>query len=135
MGKHAWAIIAAFGIVVIVAFFVIANRNTSIAPTRNGNQSMTSQTPLKEISMIAKSWEFVPATIAVRQGEKVRLKIKSVDVDHGFAIPDFKVNETLSPGKETVIEFVADKKGMFTFFCSVVCGQGHRDMKGKLIVE
>lgn len=135
MGKHAWAIIAAFGIVVIVVFFVIANRNASIAPTRNGNQSITSQAPLKEISITAKSWEFVPATIAVRQGEKVRLKIKSVDVDHGFAIPDFKVNETLSPGKETVIEFVADKKGEYAFFCSVVCGQGHRDMKGKLIVE
>lgn len=135
MGKHAWAIIAAFGIVVIIVFFVIANRNTSIAPTRNGNQSITSQAPLKEISITAKSWEFVPATIAVRQGERVQLKIKSVDVDHGFAIPDFKVNETLSPGKETVIEFVADKKGEYTFFCSVVCGQGHRDMKGKLIVE
>lgn len=85
--------------------------------------------------MTAKSWEFVPATLTVKQGEKMRLKIKSFDVDHGFAIPDFKVNETLSPGKETVIEFVADKKGEYTFFCSVVCGQGHKDMKGKLIVE
>ncbi len=58
-----------------------------------------------------------------------------MDVDHGFAIPEFKVNETLVSGKETVVEFTPDKKGEFAFFCSVVCGEGHRDMKGKLIVE
>ena len=32
-------------------------------------------------------------------------------------------------------EFIADKKGEFEMFCSVYCGQGHGQMKGKLIVK
>ena len=85
--------------------------------------------------MIAKNWYFEPAEVRVKHGEKIVLKIKSVDVDHGFALPDFDVSVKLKPGFEETVEFTADKKGEFTFFCNVLCGQGHRDMKGKLIVE
>mgnify|MGYP001568945141 CR=1 FL=1 len=90
---------------------------------------------VKEFDMTARQWAFEPATITVKEGDTVRLNIKSKDVTHGFAIFEFDVNERLQPGKTTTVEFVADKKGEYTFFCSVQCGQGHRDMKGKLIVE
>ncbi len=88
-----------------------------------------------EITITAKQFVFNPSEIRVKEGEKVRLKITSVDVTHGFALPEFNVNATLDPQKEQTVEFVANKKGEFTFFCSVVCGRGHRDMTGKLIVE
>jgi len=73
--------------------------------------------------------------ITVKQGDKVKLNVKSIDVTHGFAIPEFNVKVDLLPNKEETIEFVADKKGEFTFFCSVICGEGHKNMKGKLVVE
>jgi cytochrome c oxidase subunit II len=88
-----------------------------------------------EINMIAKQWVFEPAAVTVKQGDRVKLTIKSVDVAHGFGLPDFGVSRTLHPGSTEVIEFTADKKGTFTFFCNVFCGQGHSGMKGKLIVE
>ena len=88
-----------------------------------------------EMNVIAKRFEFDPSTIKVKQGQKVILHIKSLDVTHGFALPDYKINENLEPGKTVTVEFVADKKGTFTFFCSVYCGSGHRSMKGTLIVE
>lgn len=91
--------------------------------------------PVKNISMTAKKWEFDPSEIRVKMGERVRLTIKSIDVKHGFAIPEFDVKQDLEPQKDTIVEFVASKKGEFTFFCSVFCGEGHQDMKGKLIVE
>ena len=46
-----------------------------------------------------------------------------------------KINEVIRKDKTTEIEFIADKKGTFTFSCSVPCGSGHLNMKGTLIVE
>ena len=90
---------------------------------------------IKEFDITAKKFEFIPSTITVNQGDKVRLNIKSVDVTHGFAISEFGISENLRPGKTVTVEFTADKKGEYTFFCSVYCGGGHSGMRGKLIVE
>jgi cytochrome c oxidase subunit II len=96
---------------------------------------VSGSSPVKSFEMIAKQWEFLPDTITVNKGDTVHISVKSIDVAHGFALPDFGVNEYLSPGKTVDVEFVADKTGTFTFFCSVQCGSGHSDMSGKLVVE
>ena len=85
--------------------------------------------------MKARKWEFEPSTIRVKKGDKVKLKIESVDVAHGFKISELGINKELKPGQITVVEFTADKIGEFEFFCSVFCGTGHKDMVGKLVVE
>lgn len=87
------------------------------------------------IQVTAKRWEFIPNPIKVKQGDRVRLEIVSQDVDHSFSLPDFNIDEKLEPGKEVVVEFVADKKGIFDFRCAILCGVGHSGMKGQLIVE
>ncbi|MDP7323160.1 MAG: cupredoxin domain-containing protein, partial [Candidatus Woesearchaeota archaeon] len=74
-------------------------------------------------------------TIEVNQGDTVVIKVKSIDVPHGLAIPDYGIRQRLDPGKEEIVEFVADKKGTFGFFCSVSCGSGHRGMTGELVVS
>lgn len=89
----------------------------------------------KTFEIVAKNWEFVPGTITVNKGDTVKLVIKSVDVDHGFAMPAFGINRDLKPGTTETIEFVADKVGSFPFRCSVYCGNGHREMDGTLIVQ
>ncbi len=90
---------------------------------------------IMEVDLIAKKFEFSPDTITVEQGVKVVINAKSIDVAHGFSLPDFNINERLEPNQEVRIEFVADKKGTFSFFCSVPCGSGHGSMRGKLIVQ
>ncbi len=90
---------------------------------------------VKELSVTAKQWSFEPASITVKKGTKVNLKITSIDVAHGFSLPDFNVNTRLEPGQETVVEFTPDKVGSFNFFCSVFCGSGHGGMTGTLVVE
>jgi len=89
----------------------------------------------KTIFVTAKNWEFQPAEIRVKKGDSVVMNITSVDVDHGLMIPEFKVSAELKPGVTTTVSFTADKTGTFAFFCNVYCGQGHRDMRGTLIVE
>ena len=90
---------------------------------------------VKEIEVTAKQWEFIPNPIRVNLGDQVMLRITSIDVSHGFALPDFGISQGLEPGQTEIVEFTADKTGSFTFFCNVVCGSGHGGMRGTLIVS
>lgn len=90
---------------------------------------------VRSFDMTAKKWSFEPGAITVNKGDKVRLSITSVDVAHGFSLPDFGVNASLKPNETTTVEFTADKTGTFSFFCSVFCGAGHSEMNGTLIVK
>ncbi len=74
--------------------------------------------------------------IHVRVGARVRLRLTSEDVTHGFLVPDFNVNAGLiSPGKFKTVEFVADRPGTFKFYCNNLCSHEHGAMIGYLIVE
>lgn len=106
-----------------------------IANVIKEEQSVIKKEQLKVISITAKQWSFDPNPIKVKKGDLVRLEITSIDVAHGFALPDFNIDEVLEPGKKVSVEFLADKTGSFPFFCSISCGRGHYDMSGMLIVE
>lgn len=104
-------------------------------------QTPTSQTtvvptgPVKEFTMNAKNWQFDPDTITVNKGDTVILKITGADAAHSFMLKDYDLNIKIEPGQTQTIEFVADKAGEFSFRCGVPCGEGHREMTGKLIVQ
>lgn len=63
---------------------------------------------------------WLPSTLAVKKGDKVKVRIASkvpgANSVHGFAIDEFKIQEIADPkGKE--LEFLADKAGIFTIRC------------------
>ena len=93
----------------------------------------------KEFTIRASNWKFDPSEIRVNEGDKVILHIIGDDngagEGHGFSLTEFEINKEITEGETTTVEFVADKKGTFEFFCSVICGEGHREMRGQLIVE
>lgn len=93
------------------------------------------QNDVASFSVTAKQWTFEPAVIRVKQGQRVELDVTSVDVAHGFRLPEFGIGATLEPEKTVRVSFVADKVGTFSFFCDVFCGQGHGSMRGTLVVE
>jgi len=98
-------------------------------------QQGSSETGVREIRMTAQKYRFDPKEIRVREGERVRLLITALDRKHGIRIKEFGVKTVLEKGKETVVEFVAERVGEYKFKCSVRCGWRHGSMKGKLIVE
>ena len=101
-----------------------------------GNLPMAAaQGQVLRIDIKAKQYSYSPDTIRVKAGTPVELHIVSMDVPHGFAIQALNVNAVVVPGKETVVRFTPNKAGSYPFVCSVVCGPGHLDMKGTLIVE
>lgn len=90
---------------------------------------------LVEVDMTTEQWAFDPAVLRVRQGDTVVLRIESLDIVHGFGLPEFGVGRSTPPGRVTTIRFVADRPGTYTYFCTVFCGTGHPGHRGRLIVE
>ncbi len=82
----------------------------------------------------AKIW--LPSVIAVDQGDKVKLTLKNLvpgaENKHGFTIPAYNIAEVVTRGAEpTTVTFVADKPGVFPFFCQLHAAH----IGGSLIVE
>lgn len=107
---------------------------------------------VKVIEISAKKYEFTPSEIRVKKGERVQLKVHSVDTTHGAKLelypegqkdkstPGLKFTEPDQNGKvqkdvDQVIEFVAVEAGTYDIKCAKLCGMGHGRMKAKLIVE
>jgi cytochrome c oxidase subunit 2 len=90
----------------------------------------------RELQVIAKKYEFVPARLEVVQGETVRIVVRSEDSKHGFGIKELDVKtEVPKTGEPATIEFVADEAGEFEITCTKWCGKGHKTMKGLLVVR
>ena len=75
--------------------------------------------------------------IEVSKGDRVVLRLKSSDVVHGFSLKDWGIiiTDGIQPGKVTIVSFVADKVGTFTFSCNAICGDNHQNMQGDLVVR
>lgn len=101
--------------------------NVLPAPANNG--------VVKEFTIEASQFVFSPSSITVNEGDTVKITLKSLDVAHGFAISEFNVNQRVEAKSEVTFEFIANKKGTYTYFCSVMCGSGHKDMVGTLVVQ
>lgn len=93
------------------------------------------QTATKTFTVEAKNYSFTPSTIKVKKGDTVVIILKSIDAIHDWTLDEFDASTNqIGEGEEEEIEFVADKKGTFEFYCSV---SNHRamGMKGKFVVE
>jgi len=106
----------------------------SCAPASRAGRTVEDGT--REFRIVAERFQFTPSEIEVERGERVRLIFTSEDTTHGVAIAGYDVREIIPPrGKgETVVEFVADRPGTFTFRCAHLCGAGHAMMRGTLEV-
>ena len=87
-----------------------------------------------EIKMTARQFEFEPRVITVQKGRPVKLLITSTDVEHGFAVAELGISKKLKENAVTVVEFTPERVGRFPFECSVMCGSGHDEMTGELVV-
>lgn len=110
------------------------NPITSVLGARTPNQG-TKSPDAREIVVEGENYHFIPETIRVKKGEKVRILFKSMDGIHDFRIDELNiVTATVRSGQEDFVEFTPDKTGSFKFYCSV---GNHRamGMEGTLVVE
>ena len=86
-------------------------------------------------SVTAKKYEYGPAVITVKHGDRVRLVVTAADHDHGLKIEAFHIDQLVKKDESTSIEFNADLTGTFPFQCSHFCGLGQKRIKGEVNVE
>ncbi len=89
----------------------------------------TAYNPEVEFTVNAFRFGYDPNIITANQGDRVKIIINNTDTLHGIRIPDLGIR-----GDET-LEFTTDKKGEFVWYCANMCGNGHMQMQGKLIVR
>lgn len=108
----------------------------TVAPSASDSSTMMDPSAVKEIVMEGTEFKFVPDTLTVKKGEKVRLTFKNTGkMTHDWVVDELDARTSIiDGGEEEVVEFTPDKAGMFDYYCSV--GK-HREMGmvGKITVE
>ncbi len=108
---------------------------TATEPTVVVTESPAAMSDIKEFTVAGSSFKFEPALLKVKQGDTVKVTFQNTGGMHDFVIDELNVKtNVIGSGKEETVEFVANKKGSFEYYCSV---GNHRamGMKGTLVVE
>jgi cytochrome c oxidase subunit 2 len=65
----------------------------------------------------------------------VKVLLRSKDVLHDFAVPQFRVKMDLVPGMVTYVWFTPTRTGKFDILCMELCGIAHYAMRGYVVVD
>ncbi|HXF04267.1 MAG TPA: Sec-dependent nitrous-oxide reductase [Blastocatellia bacterium] len=91
------------------------------------------------VKMVAVRSSFEPWKIEVNQGDLVTIHLTNIeqttDELHGFGLNEYNINVVVDPGETKTIEFVANKPGVFPFYCTNFCSALHQEMQGYLLVK
>jgi cytochrome c oxidase subunit II len=95
------------------------------------------------VKVISKMWNWTfdygngktnPDTLVVPLNKPVRLDMISLDVNHSFYVPAFRIKEDVVPGMTTNMWFIAEKPGVYEILCAEFCGLRHSYMLGHVKV-
>ena len=78
---------------------------------------------------------WTPPQMHVPVGETVELQMHSTDVIHSFYVPAFLYQRDITPRKDQVIQFLADREGTYRGQCTQFCGLLHQAMEFEVVVE
>jgi cytochrome c oxidase subunit II len=68
-------------------------------------------------------------------GKPVKMLLRSIDVLHDFYVPEFRGKMDMIPGAVTYFWMTPSRTGTFDVLCAELCGVGHPQMRGKVVVD
>lgn len=94
------------------------------------------------LKVIARMWQWQFAypngvqadTLYVPVNKPIKLEITSMDVNHSFFVPAFRIKRDAIPNMRNTMWFDATKKGSFDVECAEYCGLKHSLMLTKVVV-
>jgi cytochrome c oxidase subunit II len=78
--------------------------------------------------------DIVSSVLMLPVNHEVDLRLRSIDVIHGFFIPGMRLKQDAIPGMEMHLHFTPSAPGDYAILCSQVCGSGHARMQTHLHV-
>ncbi len=91
------------------------------------------------IKMTAVRSNFEPNNFEVNQGDNVTIHLTNIeqttDELHGFGLNEYNINIVVDPGETKTIQFVANKPGVFAYYCTNFCSALHQEMQGYMLVK
>jgi len=117
---------------------MIASPDNGSMMTTETSEVMTDQNKVT-FALTGENFKFMmdgieSPTLTVKEGDLVMIEFSSIGGFHDFVIDEFNVaTERVNTGGSTTVEFTADKKRTFEYYCSVGSHRAN-GMFGKLIV-
>ncbi len=107
--------------------------------TTAGNEKIQRAGNIVEIWMTAIRSHFTPDRVLVKKGDRVIWHVTNIerakDATHGFGLPYYNYNLSIEPGETQTIEFMANKEGVFPYYCTEFCSALHLEMAGYFMVQ
>ena len=86
---------------------------------------------------MALRFAYEPRVVRLERDVRYRFRMMSMDVNHGASIHTGLAGHIMRRPAMILTEMVMtfSEPGEFMVYCTVYCGAGHDQMKGKIIVE
>jgi cytochrome c oxidase subunit 2 len=88
-----------------------------------------------EAYYVAHIFAFEPHTLRVPLGAHVTFYVTSLDVVHGFSVPETGINTMVTPGWVSTVSYTFRRRGTFLLVCNEYCGIAHHDMADSIEVQ
>jgi cytochrome c oxidase subunit 2 len=116
-------------------YFRYPGPDAAFGSTRPNLVDATAGNPLGLDSRDARGQDDVVSSVLVLPaGRQVDLRLRSIDVIHGFFVPGMRLKENTVPGLVLHVHFTPATPGTYPILCSQVCGLGHERMQAILSV-
>jgi cytochrome c oxidase subunit II len=78
--------------------------------------------------------DIVSSELVLPANREVDLRLRSLDVMHGFFVPEMRLKQNAVPGSTLHVHFTPGKPGTYAILCSQLCGLGHFRMQATMRV-
>lgn len=116
-------------------YFRYPGPDAAFGSTRPNLVDATAGNPLGLDSHDARGHDdIVSSALVLPAGREVDLRLRSLDVIHGFFVPGMRLKENAVPGLVLHVHFTPTTPGTYPILCSQLCGLGHERMQAVLSV-
>ncbi len=126
-----WTVIPTILVLIMFWYGWVGYADMSEAPANTLNIDVTAQ---------MWKWTFkydngkIADSLYVPVNQPIRLNLHSLDVNHAFYIPKFRIKKDVYPNQKRMIWFEANELGSFDIACAEYCGLNHSYMYNKILV-